>query len=155
MSEDHESVKIIQKDDLNYVAIEDGALETPHNQPKRKYGEKVIHGIIVGRGENKQVINIQDVKKLAALHLTYKDMADYFGVKENTFRDHFKTVCDQARQTTKQRLMQAMLHNAIDKNQPTIQIFLAKNLLGFTSEPINSNVNTSVLPWLEDEEEHS
>jgi len=155
MPEDHDPVKIIQKDEDAYLHIEDGAVEIPHSQPKRRYGEKTVKGIIVGRGENKQIINIEDVEKLAALHLTYKDMAEYFGCKENTFRDHFKSVCQKARQKTKQRLMQAMLHNAIDKNQPAIQIFLAKNMLGFSNEPINTNVNTSVLPWLEEDEENS
>ena len=52
----------------------------PEVQPKRKYGEKTITGIIVGQGDNKKVIRLEDVKKLAELHLTYKDMAAYFGL---------------------------------------------------------------------------
>lgn len=152
---DHDPVKIIQKDEDSYVHIEDGAVETPAEQPRRRYGEKTVKGIIIGRGETKQIISIKDVEKLAALHLTYRDMSDYFGCKENTFRDNFKSVVVKARQTTKQRLMQAMLHNAIDKHQPAIQIFLAKNMLGFSNEPINSIVNTSVLPWLEEDEKDS
>ena len=53
-----------------------------------------------------------------------------------------------ARQVTKQRLMNAMLYNAIEKNQPTIQIWLSKNLLGFTDNPINTDED-KILPWLE------
>jgi hypothetical protein len=54
------------------------------------------------------------------------------------------------RQKTKQRLMNAMLYNAIEKNQPTIQIWLSKNLLGFTDQPINNDTN-QVLPWLDEQ----
>ena len=143
-----DSVENAQKD--YYLEIPDGALPEYEAQPKRKYGEKVIKGIIVGRGENKQVINIEDVKKLAALHLTYKDMADYFGCKENTFRDNFRSIVERARQKTKQRLMEAMLETAIVKQNPTILVWTSKNLLGWQDNPIN-NENVQVLPWLEED----
>jgi AraC-like DNA-binding protein len=107
---------------------------------------------VVGRGENRAVINLADVKKLAALHLTYRDMAEFFGCKETTFRDHFRLVVEQSRQRTKQRLMEAMLTNAIDKMNPTVQIWLSKNLLGFSDNPINTTEDT-VLPWLDDTDE--
>mgnify|MGYP003108733305 CR=1 FL=1 len=143
-----DSVKIVQKEDEHFVHIEDGATEVPQNQPKRRYGETLIQGIIVGRGENQAVIRLDDVKKLAALHLTYKDMADYFGVKENTFRDHFKTEIDRARLGSKQRLIESMLYNATNKLNPTIQIWLSKQWLGMSDQQIN-NDEDKVLPWLD------
>ena len=146
-----ESAKIIQKDNDVLLSVPNGAEEPTRTQPKRKYGEQTITGIIVGQGDNKTVIRLEDVKKLAELHLTYKDMAAYFGCKESTFKDHFHFEIEKSRQKTKQRLMNAMLHNAIEKNQPTIQIWLSKNLLGFTDQPINSD-STEVLPWLDDKE---
>jgi hypothetical protein len=142
-----DSVENAQKEE--YIEIPDGLLPEYEAQPKRKYGEKVIKGIIVGRGENKQVINIEDVKKLAALHLTYKDMANYFGVRENTFRDNFRSIVERARQTTKQRLMEAMLESAIVKQNPTILVWCSKNLLNWTDNPINTESN-QVLPWLDE-----
>jgi len=149
-----ESADIVQKDEECLLAVPDGATEPTRTQPKRKYGEKTVTGIIVGQGDNKTVIRLDDVKKLAELHLTYKDMAEYFGCKESTFKDHFHHEVVKSRQRTKQRLMQAMLHNALDKNQPTIQIWLSKNLLGFTDQPINTD-STNVLPWLEQDDEQS
>lgn len=146
-----DSVENAQKEE--YIEIPDGLLPEYQAQPKRKYGEKVIKGIIVGRGENKQVINIEDVKKLAALHLTYKDMSNYFGVRENTFRDNFRSVVERARQTTKQRLMEAMLESAIVKQNPTILVWCSKNLLNWTDNPINTESN-QVLPWLDEGNGH-
>jgi len=139
-----QSVTDTQKD--FYLEIEDGALPEYGVTPRRKYGEKTVKGIIIGQGENKRVINIDEVKKLAALHLTYKDMAEFFGCKENTFRDNFRSVVEQSRQTTKQRLMEAMLESAIVKQNPTILVWVSKNLLNWTDNPINTDNNT-VLPW--------
>ena len=146
------SAKLIQKDDDVLLSVPDGAEEPTRTQPKRKYGEQTITGIIVGQGDNKTVIRLEDVKKLAELHLTYKDMAAYFGCKVSTFKDHFHHEVEKSRQRTKQKLMNAMLYNAIEKNQPTIQIWLSKNLLGFTDQPINTE-STNVLPWLEHKDE--
>ncbi len=145
-----ESVNNEQKIDNieDYLVIEDGASEPYRAQPRRKYGESTVKGIIVGQRENRRVIPIEQVRKLAALHLSYRDMAEFFGVKENTFRDNFRYEVERYRQVTKQRLMEAMLTNALEKMNPTVQIWLSKNLLGFTDQPINTE-SSQVLPWLD------
>ena len=43
--------------------------------------------------------------------------------------------------------MEAMLSNAIDRMQPTMQIWLSKNIMGFSDNPVNTE-STQVLPWL-------
>jgi hypothetical protein len=145
-----ESVNNEQKIDNieDYLVIEDGASEPYAAQPRRKYGESTVKGIIVGQRENRRIIPIEQVRKLAALHLSYRDMAEFFGVKENTFRDNFRYEVERYRQVTKQRLMEAMLTNALEKMNPTVQIWLSKNLLGFTDQPINTE-SSQVLPWLD------
>ncbi len=151
-SDKPESVKNAQKSsDDDYIVLEDAATDAYANQPLRKYGETAVKGIIVGRGDRRTVIPIEQVRKLASLHLTYRDMAEFFGVKENTFRDHFRFEVERSRQTTKQRLMEAMLENAVVKMNPTVQIWLSKNLLGFSDNPVNSE-STQVLPWSGDGE---
>lgn len=135
-----------------YLHYEDGSLPEYDAKPKWKTAEKVIHGIVIGRGDNKRVIELETVKKLAALNLSYKDMADFFGCKENTFRDNFRFVVEQGRQKTKHRLMEAMLTNAIDKMNPVMQIWLSKNLLGFTDQPVNTE-NNITLPWVDGDDD--
>ena len=135
-----------------YLHYEQGGLPEYDAKPKWKTTEKVIRGIVVGRGDNKRVIELDHVRKLAALNLSYKDMADFFGCKETTFRDNFRFVVEQGRQKTKQRLMEAMLTNAIDKMSPVMQIWLSKNLLGFTDAPVNTENNVT-LPWVDGEDD--
>ena len=151
---DSDSAEINKKETETFLEIPDGAKETTLNQPKRRLGEKTVQGIIVGRGDNRRVIRLTDVQKLAELHLSYEAMADYFECKTSTFKDHFRKEVEKARALTKQKLMSAMLHNAIDRHQPTIQIWLSKNLLQFSDNPIN-NDSTNVLPWLDEATDNS
>lgn len=146
-----ESVNNEQKIDNieDYLVIEDGASEPYTAQPKRKYGEQTIKGIIVGQRENRRIIPIEQVRKLASLHLSYRDMAEFFGVKENTFRDNFRYEVERYRQVTKQRLMEAMMTNAFERMNPTVQIWMSKNILGWTDQPINTE-SSQVLPWLDE-----
>ena len=46
-----ESADIVQKDEECLIAVPDGATEPTRTQPKRKYGEKTVTGIIVGQGD--------------------------------------------------------------------------------------------------------
>ena len=135
-----------------YLQFEDGSLPEYDAKPKWRTAEKVIHGIVIGRGDSKRVIELDTVKKLAHLNLSYKDMADFFGCKETTFRDNFRFVVEQGRQKTKHRLMEAMLTNAIEKMNPVMQIWLSKNLLGFQDAPNNTDNNVT-LPWVDNEDD--
>tara|TARA_R100001460_G_scaffold9310_1_gene22591 strand:+ start:179 stop:646 length:468 start_codon:yes stop_codon:yes gene_type:complete len=145
-----QSVENEQKE--HYIEIPDGASPEYGVTPRRKYGEKTVKGIIIGQGDNRAIISIEEVKKLASLHLTYKDMADFFGCKETTFRDNFRSVVEKSRQVTKQRLMEAMLESAIVKQNPTILVWTSKNLLNWTDNPVSSESNQT-LPWIDDQED--
>lgn len=122
----------------------------PQYQPKRRYSEKTVRGVVVGRGENRAVIPVEEVRKLAALHCSYKDMAEYFGVKETTFRDHFRRDVERARHKLKHRLSEAMIENAINRMNPTMQIWLSKQWLGM-NDGTEHTQGDQVLPWLDEE----
>jgi hypothetical protein len=142
-----ESREIEQKE--IYIDCPDAETEPYKEQPQRKYEDKIVKGIAIGRGDNRQIIEIEQVRRLAMLHCSYNDMAKFFGVKENTFINNFRFEVERARETTKHRLMEAMLENAIQKHNPAIQIFLAKNWLGLVNDPVAQEGNTP-LPWIEE-----
>jgi len=135
-----------------YLHYEDGSLPEYDAKPKWRTAEKTIRGIVIGRGDSKRVIELDTVKKLAHLNLSYKDMADFFGCKETTFRDNFRFVVEQGRQKTKHRLMEAMLTNAIEKMNPTMQIWTSKNILGWNDAPNNTDNNVT-LPWVDGDDD--
>ena len=149
MTEDNDqsSREIAQKE--IYLDCPDAETEPYKEQPQRKYEDKIVKGIAIGRGDNRQIIDLEQVKRLAMLHCSYNDMAKFFGVKENTFINNFRFEVERAREVTKHRLMEAMLENAIQKHNPAIQIFLAKNWLGLVNDPV-AQEGVTPLPWIEE-----
>ena len=108
-----------------------------------------VSGYEVGRGIRKRVVFDQDVFKLAALGCTNKEIATWFDIDENTLAYNFATIMAKGREQLKQSLRRAMLHNALVNNNAALQIFLAKNILGMSDSPVNSEANQP-LPWSED-----
>ncbi|MEN9296038.1 MAG: hypothetical protein RJA42_304 [Bacteroidota bacterium] len=109
-----------------------------------------VTGYEVGRGVRRKVVFDQDVFKLAAMGCTNKEIATWFDIDENTLAYNFATIMAKGREQLKQSLRRAMLHNAINNNNAALQIFLAKNILGMSDNPVNSEAN-SPLPWSDDE----
>ncbi len=108
-----------------------------------------VTGYEVGRGIRRRVVFDQDVFKLAAMGCTNKEIATWFDIDENTLAYNFATIMAKGREQLKQSLRRAMLHNAIVNNNAALQIFLAKNILGMSDNPVNSEANAP-LPWSDD-----
>tara|TARA_B100000029_G_C17367309_1_gene884846 strand:+ start:607 stop:963 length:357 start_codon:yes stop_codon:yes gene_type:complete len=113
-----------------------------------KTGTITKKGLVVGRGNNRTVIDPEDVKKLARLHVTIKEMAEYFGTTSDTISYHFADIITKAKIETKNSLRRAQLKVAYDGN-PTMLIWLGKQLLSQSENPMN-NDDTNVLPWNDD-----
>jgi hypothetical protein len=112
--------------------------------------EKVILGLEVGRGDNRNVVPPEEVEKLAAIGCTDTEIAAFFAIKQDTLRRNFAEQITKGRQFQKTRLRMNMF-KAADNLNPAILIFLAKNILGMSDQPVNSEANTP-LPWNESDE---
>lgn len=111
----------------------------------------VIHlkeGLIIGRGENKRVISPKDVVELAKSWASYKELSEYFGVKENTFRDHFRESVEKARALTKIALRKKQIEVAMSGNTSML-IWLGKNILEQSDAPLITN--ETIQPWTDPE----
>ncbi len=104
-----------------------------------------VFGYEVGRGLKKRVVTPEDVYKLAALGHTDREIATWFSIDEQTLRYNFKEIMAKGRQEMKTALRQAMFKNALSGNA-ALQIFLAKNILGMSDNPHESEANQP-LPW--------
>ena len=112
-----------------------------------KYGEKTVTGRVIGR--NKTVIPEEEVAQLSQYHCTNKEMADFYNVPLQTFMDNFRDIIDKNRIITKQRLRKTQLDLAL-KGDKTMLIWLGRNILGQTENPVNTDSN-QVLPWLDED----
>jgi hypothetical protein len=106
--------------------------------------EATYEGLCVGR--DKKVIDPEDVEKLAALGCRDKEIANWFGITDQTLRNNFLDNLIKGREDLKITLRRAMLNNACKNMNAAVQIFLAKNILGMTDIPID-NEDNKPLPW--------
>lgn len=120
----------------------------PNGLPK--WGEKIVPGIIVGR--NKTVVPPEEVEDLASLGCTDRDIANWFGVDENTLRYNFSDYLLKGRENLKITLRRAMLKNACVNLNAAVQIFLAKNMLGMSDTGMNTDT-AKVLPFTDDDDD--
>lgn len=121
----------------------------PKPETKKKLVAVEVFGYEVGRGLRKRVVCPEDVYKLAALGHTDREIATWFSMKEDTLRYNFAEIMAKGRQEMKTALRNAMFKNALSGNA-ALQIFLAKNILGMSDNPTNSDDN-KILPWTDTE----
>ena len=106
-----------------------------------------IEGLPIGR--DKKIVPPDQVQELAALGCSNRDIANFFGVEESNISRHFAANLTKGREELKITLRRAMLNNACRNMNAAVQIFLAKNILGMSDTPVNSEDNKP-LPWESD-----
>lgn len=109
----------------------------------RKTATAEVEGVVVGR--DKKVIPPNDVYKLAQMGCKDTEIAEWFGIDENTLRYNFSVELTKGRVALKQSLRQAQIRLALSGNA-TMLIFLGKNILGQSDNPIDAEANQP-LPW--------
>jgi hypothetical protein len=112
----------------------------------RKTATIEVEGVIVGR--DKKVVPPGDVYKLAQMGCKDSEIAEWFGVDENTLRYNFSVELLKGKLSLKQSLRQAQIRLALSGNA-TMLIFLGKNILGQSDSPVDSEANAP-LPWTDE-----
>lgn len=115
---------------------------------KQKWGVVTREGLVVGVGDNRVTIPPDEVFKLGALGCTDKEIATWYGISVHTLTYNFSDYLAKSREEMKQRLRQAMWKNAWAGNA-ALQIFMAKNYLGMSDNPVNTD-DQQILPWHDD-----
>ena len=118
-------------------------------QSNKKPVKGEIEGLPIGR--DKTVVPPDMVQELAALGCSNREIANFFGVHETNISRHFAANLTKGREELKITLRRAMLKNACTNMNAAVQIFLAKNILGMTDQPLQTEANAP-LPWTDDED---
>lgn len=90
-----------------------------------------------------------EVELMAKIGSTDREIAEHFGITDSSLRYNFTDYLVKGRSELKQRLRQTQLRVAFDGNA-TMLIFLGKNYLGQSDQPVTSE-NNQVLPFTDDE----
>lgn len=118
------------------------------NKPKKLVAVEVF-GYEVGRGRNKRVVVPRDIYELAVIGCNDREIARWFDINEDTLRYNFADIMEKGREDLKHSLRRAMIKNALSGNA-ALQIFLAKNMLGMSDTPVNTD-DKKPLPWSDEE----
>jgi hypothetical protein len=124
--------------------IDSGQVTLKPGPKPKELVESTFLGLPVGR--DKTVVDPLDVEKLAALGCRDNEIANWFGIKDDTLRRNFADNLTKGREELKISLRRAMLNNACKNMNAAVQIFLAKNILGMMDTPVN-NEESKPLPW--------
>ena len=112
----------------------------------RKTATVEVEGVVVGR--DKKVVPPNDVLRLAQMGCKDSEIAEWYGVDENTLRYNFIVELLKGKLALNQSLRQAQIRLALSGNA-TMLIWLGKNILGQQESPVNSEANAP-LPWSDD-----
>jgi len=133
--------------------VDSGPVRAKTGPKPKEMTEGTFMGIPVGR--DKKVIDPLDIEKLAALSATDREIAEFVGINEDTLRYNFKDQMAKGRAEVKISLRRAQIDLAL-KGNAVMLIWLGKNILGQTDNPVNTDAN-KVLPYKDDDDgtEHS
>ncbi len=95
-------------------------------------------------------IDLELVYNLAKLHCTNREIASLSGVSVDTLQRQYHDVLDKGRDDGKMTLRRSMWDLALNHKNPTMMIWLSKQHLGFSDNPI-SNDDKKPLPWTDDD----
>ena len=84
---------------------------------------------IKGKQGVKAKIKAEDVSKLASYGCTLNEIADFHNVDVNTIRRRFKADMTKGKADVKIRLRKAQLKTALEDRNPTMLIWLGKQML--------------------------
>jgi hypothetical protein len=119
--------------------------EKPGPKPKKLKPVNRL-GLEIGRGDKKAIVPPEEVEKLAGIGMKTTEIADWFGVTEQSIRYNFSDEIVKGRLEVKMSLRRAQLKKAIDNLDSTMLIWLGKNMLGQSDNPVSSD-SLEPLPW--------
>tara|TARA_R100000426_G_C4791618_1_gene98844 strand:- start:15 stop:494 length:480 start_codon:yes stop_codon:yes gene_type:complete len=122
--------------------------ESDYKRKHEKWGTMEKQGLVVGRGDNKRIIPPDEVYKLACLHCSYQEIADWFAIPRETLKYNFRDLIQKGYNSTKQQLRKAQIDVAL-KGNVSMLIWLGKNMLGQSDQPIDAG-EQQPLPWTDD-----
>lgn len=103
-------------------------------------------------GRPKKEIDEVQLRKLLESMLPVEDIADILGCSADTLYSRFPDIIRECRSDRKMKLLTSMWRNALDKDVPSMQVWMSKQYLGHkesqpeSAQQINFNVIVNEVP---------
>jgi hypothetical protein len=103
-----------------------------------------------GNGKNKGgrpaiKLDTDIIENMAAIHCTNREIAEVMGVSVDTLQRNFPSFLQKGRARGKAKLRR-MQWQAAEQGNATMLVWLGKNILGQTDQPLDTEDNQP-LPW--------
>lgn len=121
----------------------------PRKNPR--WGEITKRGLVVGRGANQKIVDPDEVYRLSEIGCSLEEMSNFFGIDRETLKYNFWPYIKRAESELYRKIRHKQIEVALDGN-PTMLIWLGKNMLGQSDNPTNTN-DDRVLPWQDEDKE--
>ena len=108
--------------------------------------EPADHAGVNKGGRPELELDESQIERLAELQCSLKEIAYVMGCHTETLRRRYSDNIEAGKAQGKVKLRRAMFQNAVEKMNPALQIFLAKNLLNMSDTGMNSD-DDNILPW--------
>ena len=118
----------------------------PRKNPR--WGEVTKRGLVVGRGANQKIVDPDEVYRMAEIGCTMEEMSHFFQVDRETIKYNFWPYIKRAEVELWKKIRVKQIEVAMEGN-PTMLIWLGKNMLGQSDSPHNTDVDR-VLPWADE-----
>jgi hypothetical protein len=102
-------------------------------------------------GRPKTEIDLELVYALAKIHCSVSEIASIVGVSKDTINRRCRDIVERAKDEGRMSLRRGMFHKAINEGNVVMQIFLSKQWLGYSDNPVASS-DSKILPWTDDVE---
>ena len=99
-----------------------------------------------GPGRPKKILDKEQIRRLAELQCTRQEIAYVMNCSVDTLARHHKSDMEAGFAMGKVKLKRAMFRNATEKDNATIQIWLSKQWLGYSDQPV-ADEDSLILPW--------
>lgn len=87
------------------------------------------------------------IQRLGELQCSPKEIAYAMGVTVEELNANYREDIEIGKEVGKLKLKRSMWINAVDKLNPTAQVWLSKNILGYSDNGIQSGDDNEPLPW--------
>jgi hypothetical protein len=102
-------------------------------------------------GRPKTEIDLELVYALAKIHCSVSEIASIVGVSKDTINRRCRDIVERAKDEGRMSLRRGMFHKAVNEGNVVMQIFLSKQWLGYSDNPVASS-DSKILPWTDDVE---
>jgi len=92
-------------------------------------------------GRPKLNIDPETVRKLARLHCTMQEMADFFGCHRDTLHNNFSAEIAKGKAEGNISLRRKQWQIAVEKGNPVMLIWLGKQMLGQVNERLDTDTD--------------